>query len=426
MTSRTVEEERELAKAIRPILRKSSPNLNLQAAAEAAQRSGLVTGREAERIALQGEFPSWLARHVGPKKRRLATAPDDAVTVTELLPGTTVERPRPHALHHHDTLPKPFHRTAVPVPSIRAVSGGPANFYVANFRRVVWTDDGVIAPLSTEAGKVLQWFFAEATPLHLSGRAFMGVVEGAAVFTHWMNDVLPRLLFLEDSGVDLQSFDCFVFTTISQPFHRETLQILGINPSKVLTRQNDGVFFKADHFTEVTAPRRGFVAHPRVYDRLVERFGLSAEPKRRGRRLLLSRSGAARRRILNEPELATMLARHGFELISFEAMSVREGAAAMAEASHVIAPHGAGLANVMFMPPGGTVVEVFSAHASSEYYATSVQRGHTYALYEALGPHGSAMTNAEREAINFFECNGMDIIVPLDDFELFLTNNNLI
>ena len=55
-----------------------------------------------------------------------------------------------------------------------------------------------------------------------------------------------------------------------------------------------------------------------------------------------------------------VLARLGFELVTFESMSVFEQAALMAEAEIVLAPHGAGLANLVFCSPGSKVIELFS------------------------------------------------------------------
>jgi capsular polysaccharide biosynthesis protein len=92
-------------------------------------------------------------------------------------------------------------------------------------------------------------------------------------------------------------------------------------------------------------------------------FGLDPSPgpadPAPGRRIYLSRADAGWRRVLNEPVLMAMLAQRGFESVSLAGMSVREQAALFDAAAWIVAPHGAGLANVVFARPGATLLEIF-------------------------------------------------------------------
>ncbi|MBI4553232.1 MAG: glycosyltransferase family 61 protein, partial [Candidatus Latescibacteria bacterium] len=54
------------------------------------------------------------------------------------------------------------------------------------------------------------------------------------------------------------------------------------------------------------------------------------------------------------------LRRFGFEKHVLRGLSVKEQAALFASATVVIAPHGAGLANLVFCSPGTKVIELFS------------------------------------------------------------------
>ncbi len=78
------------------------------------------------------------------------------------------------------------------------------------------------------------------------------------------------------------------------------------------------------------------------------------------RRLYISRANAPWRRVVNEEETVRVLERAGFEQVRLETMSVAEQASTLAAAEAVVAPHGAGLTNLVFCPPGARVIEIFS------------------------------------------------------------------
>ena len=65
--------------------------------------------------------------------------------------------------------------------------------------------------------------------------------------------------------------------------------------------------------------------------------------------------------LLNESEVEAALAPLGFRTIVPGEMSVREQIAAFSRARVVVAPHGAGLANMAFAPRGAALVEIASS-----------------------------------------------------------------
>jgi capsular polysaccharide biosynthesis protein len=106
------------------------------------------------------------------------------------------------------------------------------------------------------------------------------------------------------------------------------------------------------------------------------------DPPRSGsRRLLVSRARAAVRRVTNEAEIATALSAGGFELLCLEDLDVAAQARAFAEAEIVVAPHGAGLTNLLFATPGTGVVELFSGEGAhdSVYRRLASLLDHPYA-----------------------------------------------
>jgi capsular polysaccharide biosynthesis protein len=91
------------------------------------------------------------------------------------------------------------------------------------------------------------------------------------------------------------------------------------------------------------------------------------------RRLYVSRSDAARRRVVNEPEIAALLEPLGFEVIVPGRMPYQAQVAAFKQASHVIAPHGAALAHLVLCPPDARILEIFHPLFTENAFAMQVQ-----------------------------------------------------
>ncbi len=90
------------------------------------------------------------------------------------------------------------------------------------------------------------------------------------------------------------------------------------------------------------------------------------------RRLYISRADAPKRRILNEAEIMTRLEPFGFERVVLSNMPVEQLVAAFANAEVILAPHGSGLTNILFSPPGAQVIEI--DHPRSDFVAHGLSR----------------------------------------------------
>lgn len=76
------------------------------------------------------------------------------------------------------------------------------------------------------------------------------------------------------------------------------------------------------------------------------------------RRLYITRQDSRHRRLLNEDDIIRAVTRFGFECVSLTEKSLVEQVSLFSEASHIIAPHGAGLANLVFCQPGTKICEL--------------------------------------------------------------------
>jgi len=106
-------------------------------------------------------------------------------------------------------------------------------------------------------------------------------------------------------------------------------------------------------------------------------------PGKRNRRIYISRKNSENRRILNEADLVLRLARLGFVRYELEKMNVAKQIELFHDAEMVVAPHGAGLVNLLFAEKA-KVLELFSGPLiRPHYYFLSKARGHDYSCLTA-------------------------------------------
>lgn len=85
-------------------------------------------------------------------------------------------------------------------------------------------------------------------------------------------------------------------------------------------------------------------------------------------RIYISRK-LSNRSFNNEKDLEENLCQLGFKILSLEQMDFNEQINAFANSDIVVAPHGAGLANLVWCGPGTKVIEIFSAKVFNDCFA---------------------------------------------------------
>jgi len=114
------------------------------------------------------------------------------------------------------------------------------------------------------------------------------------------------------------------------------------------------------------------------------------ERKAPTRRLYLSRAGVRLRRTDNEDEIAAALAARGFETVRPETLGHADQVRLFGEAETIVATGGAALTNLLFAPPGGTVVETSPREIQFPFFIglalqMGLRYGHVYG--GPPGPH---------------------------------------
>ncbi len=200
---------------------------------------------------------------------------------------------------------------------------------------------------------------------------------GAHCYYHWMLDLLPKMGLLEKAGIPLSSIDYFLVREMNSSFHKETLERLGIDRSRIIETKNDS-FLQCDRLISIELNNGINMKMNRFIPNWMKHLYPPQYPVGDRIKLYISRPKGVRRGIANEAELLPLLEEAGYTVSTMEGMSVAEQAQLLARADVLISPHGGALTNMVFCRPGIQVVELFGRHVYPFYYGLAQMCGHDY------------------------------------------------
>jgi hypothetical protein len=199
--------------------------------------------------------------------------------------------------------------------------------------------------------------------------------------SHWLTAHLPKLLLVKQLGL----VDRLVMPERQTEVMKATMRHLGIDPGSVATLPL-GEVAGFDSLTVLKTDRfRGDLLRP-VRDALAPSTSVDADA-----RVFISRAGSKGRQLVGEDKLLPILARYGFEIVQMEELSWSEQLALMQRTKVLVGPHGAGLTNMMFCPPGATIIEIADPlYPNPNFYALACAMAHAYGLVPArsVGENG--------------------------------------
>jgi capsular polysaccharide biosynthesis protein len=169
-------------------------------------------------------------------------------------------------------------------------------------------------------------------------------------YSHWLfESVVKALLYapLDDGSVH------YLAPPLKE-WQREALELAGVARERVLELEPQGPI----RFAEVISVGRGMGPMPALRPAGVVALAGLSSPRGGRRRIHCSRRLMRRRHVSNEAELETLLARHGFESVCPETLTIREQIELFAQAEAVCSMHGSVLTNMLFSRPGTFVIEL--------------------------------------------------------------------
>lgn len=185
---------------------------------------------------------------------------------------------------------------------------------------------------------------------------FLGGDSGNNYY-HWLIDFIPKLLIYCHSEHFVKDRPVAIKLNIPE-FARQLLRLAPVDQVPALLFPDN---VSAGFSSALLVSNTSLLSYVHPFTLLVLRdaYGRLFRPHPRVR-LLVSRASAARRKLLNEDAILARLAPFGFIRVAPETMTVQEQIALFSAAEVVVAPHGAALANLAWMPGGGgLVVELF-------------------------------------------------------------------
>lgn len=190
-------------------------------------------------------------------------------------------------------------------------------------------------------------------PERLDGVTAVAAVNLGAGYCHWLLEELPRVLRCGRGEAE----NLIVHAATS--FAREALAARG-GDERVIAVRRTGHFACGPLVVPSLVDAPGAPTEPtvRALREFAETKGLGRGLKGRGEKIYLTRERARRRRVVNEAELWAGLEARGFVKVALEELGWAEQIAVCREARVVVAPHGAGLANLVFCAPGTRVAEL--------------------------------------------------------------------
>jgi capsular polysaccharide biosynthesis protein len=295
-----------------------------------------------------------------------AAHPSGGVRVIEVAPVDVLERALPSGLPAEHPQFAAHRRERIGPSVVATVRNGRV---LEHYAAVIAEDDTLLFDLSpyygVERPSQHPVFLRLRLPEVTSVPGSVGVLttRGSENYYHFLTDVLPRLELLRRGGAAPE----FFLVNRRTRFQRDLLDHLGLTADRCLG-SDKYPHLRADELVVPSLPDDDLRTPRWIVPWLRAQFlpDAVAAPHRR---LYVSRGSVRHtRRVNNEATLLAALEPLGFEAIDPGAMSPAEQVRAFAEAECVVGPHGAGLTNLAFAPPGAAVVELFARDYVNECF----------------------------------------------------------
>jgi capsular polysaccharide biosynthesis protein len=219
---------------------------------------------------------------------------------------------------------------------------------------------------SFEAFKIPRWLYASPSPIewsrvrkqHPERIVELGQVISLRHFFEWnyyhfLIDVIPKLAMLERAGVDLHVPIVVGPSAVELPFAAQ-LRGLGKLAELDWCVQDRETYVRAEgvHLTRLNIPRKCRALTHRERARytleMIDTASITADLPPADRKVFLARRAPYGRLIANPDEVEAALSARGYEVIDAAGMNAVEQIRLFHQTRHLVAIHGAGMANMIF------------------------------------------------------------------------------
>ena len=173
---------------------------------------------------------------------------------------------------------------------------------------------------------------------------------------HWLLDIVPKLQIDPLSQFAFEG--SILMSPVTSVAQQEMLMRLLQAGRSVMSLAGRGAIHVESLLFVPNLANYGFAPNPGLtpfFDKLRQLLGVDGVSTSR---IYVSRKGSQNRALVNEDEVIALVGRYGFKAVDLSSLTLTDQARLFATASHIIAPHGAGLANLVFCNPGATICEL--------------------------------------------------------------------
>jgi capsular polysaccharide biosynthesis protein len=229
-------------------------------------------------------------------------------------------------------------------------------------------------------------------PVRYRGTALLIGTATADNYFSWLLESVPRLKLAQ--AASKEDYDFVLLQTGSPRFQKEVLDRAGVPEKKRLHCSKWRVY----QFDRLVVPAMPFpVQHVSQWACEWVRSLFPERNPAAPERLYITRRQVnykrLRRRLVNEEQLEARLKMLGFTIVQPENKSVAEQAQLFGAAKCVVAPHGAGCANLLFSPPGALLIELFDPGFSTrsfEHLSTACKHRYVRLMGRQVGKNVAA------------------------------------
>ena len=182
-------------------------------------------------------------------------------------------------------------------------------------------------------------------------------------YYHWICEILPRLWY-RDYYEELRDLPILVPANLPT-FAIESFELLGIPLSQLIPLTPKSIAVKELLIPSMMANE---CASTQMISFLRKKLHGSSSLSTLKRRIYISRRDASTRKVSNEAEVMQLLKPLGFEEVVLSNLSLKDQVELFSSAELVIGPHGAGITNLVFCPPGSKLIEFMPRAISSRLY----------------------------------------------------------
>lgn len=222
---------------------------------------------------------------------------------------------------------------------------------------------------------------------------------GQSNYFHWLFDVLPKIHLIEKSGLKFDK----IYVPVRNKFQEESLKALGYE-SEQLINSNEWSFISASQLIIPSQPNDISSNVPAwacnfLRDNFLKYIEQELEEvENKLKKIYICRGDAKYRRTINEAEVTEFLNKYGFSVVRPERMSFLSQVKLFRDAEVIVAPHGAGLSNIVFCRNKAKLIEIFAPKfVNLNYYFISQQIGIDY--YYLIGEGEKIATGLERKSL---------------------------